>query len=149
MNRRLTILLVEDEEADVFFVRNAVEKSAAKNSVYDVRNAEEAIRYLRGEGAYADRAKFPFPNVLLTDLKMPGMNGFDLLRWRRDHPECSVIPTMIYSSSAEEQDVREAYALGANGYFKKPLTLDRLINILRVVLEFWSECELPPAPTGC
>ena len=145
---RLIILLVEDEENDVLFVQQATKKGNAGHIVHSVHHAEEAIHYLRGEGKYADRNKFPLPNVILTDLKMPRMNGFEFLRWLRSHPECSIIPTIVFSSSHLEADVKEAYRLGASSYIAKPRVLNELEEILRVIYEYWSRCECPPASGG-
>src|SRR5262252_10484098 len=115
----LVILLIEDEEKDIYFVRRATEQGTAGHSVYGVRDAEEAVNYLRGKGQYADRIRFPMPNVILTDLKMPRMDGFEFLRWLRRNPDCSIIPTIVCSSSRLESDLREAYRLGANCYLAK------------------------------
>src|SRR5579864_4283524 len=116
---RLIMLLVEDEEHDVFFVRRATEQAGAEHWVHAVQDGEEAIRYLMGEGQYADREKFPAPNVILTDLKMPGMDGFAFLHWLRNNPRYSVIPIVVYSNSHLEEDVRAAYQAGANSYIVK------------------------------
>src|SRR2546430_845852 len=86
---RLRILLVEDEDNDIFLVQRATERGGAGHRVYPVRDGEEAIHYLRGQGMYADRQKFPLPNVILSDLKMQRMDGFEFLQWLRSHPECS------------------------------------------------------------
>jgi CheY-like chemotaxis protein len=146
---RLIILLIEDEESDIFFMRRATERSNGGHTLNAVHDGEEAIRYLRGEGQYGDRQKFQLPNVVLTDLKMPRMNGFDFLRWLRQHPECSIIPIIVYSNSNMESDVREAYRLGANSYIRKPSDLSQMVEILHATYEFWSRCECPPIPSNC
>ena len=148
-NGRLRILLVEDEDNDIILVQRATERGGAGHTVYAVRDGEEAVHYLRGEGQYADRQKFPLPNVILSDLKMQSMDGFEFLRWLRGHPECSVIPTIVFSSSRQERDVREAYRLGANSYITKPSTAEELMQVLKATYEYWSRCECPPAPKGC
>jgi CheY-like chemotaxis protein len=146
---RLNMLFVEDDENDVKLLQMAIASGAAGHTVQIVGNGEEAIRYLRGEGHYADRQKFPLPNVILTDLKMPRMSGLELLRWLREHPECSVIPTIVLSGSALPADVREAYRLGANAYMAKPSNLNELVEMLRLTYEFWSLCHCPEMPRGC
>jgi CheY-like chemotaxis protein len=138
---RLVILLVEDDDNDIFFVRRATE--AGGHSLFGVHNGEEAVLYMKGFGEFADREKFPIPNVVLTDLKMPRMDGLELLRWIRSNPRYGVIPTMVYSSSHLESDISQAYALGANAYLAKPSNLKELIEILRLTYEFWSKCERP------
>ena len=146
---RLDILLIDDEEHDRFFAQQATKKAGVAHNIHTVHSAEEAINYLRGVGSFADRQKFPLPNVILTDLKMPNMDGFGFLRWLRNHPKCSVIPTIVYSSSPLEKDVREAYRLGANAYIVKPSTISEMVETLRLMYEFWSRCECPSPPSAC
>jgi len=144
----LVILLVEDDENDIILVRKAVEAAGAGHSVHAVQDGEQAIQYLQGLGRFSDRHKYPIPNVVLTDLKMPKIGGFELLHWLRTNPLFSVIPTIMYSSSALEKDVREAYQLGANSYITKPTSLSGLVDTLRILYEYWSRCECPPLTSG-
>lgn len=145
----LNILMLEDEQNDVYFVRRALAKLGARHTLHAVHNGGEALRYLCGEGEYKDRSKFPMPNIIFTDLKMPGMDGFEFLRWLRDHPECLIIPTIVYSSSTQDSDVRKAYALGANSYVAKPSGLAEMTDFLKFTSEYWSRCELPPPVLKC
>jgi len=142
----LVILLVEDDDNDVFLVRKAAQAENAGHLVYAVRDGEQAIAYLKGNYEFSDREKFPVPNVILTDLKMPKLGGLELLHWLRTNTDYGVIPTIVYSSSHFEKDVREAYRLGANSYMCKPATLSGLIEMLHVIYEYWSRCECPPLP---
>jgi|SRR5947209_4750250 len=146
---KLVILMLEDDENDILFVQRATERCGAGHTVNAVHNGVQGIEYLRGEGPYADRQKFPLPNVILTDLKMPEMDGFAFLRWLRSHPECGVIPSIVFSSSPLDVDVREAYRLGANSYITKPRDLNELVDTLRATYEYWSRCECPRMPNGC
>jgi len=143
------ILLVDDSADDAFFVQRALEKARMGKSCKVVDDGEEAIKYLRGEGRYADRKEFPFPTVILSDLKMPRMNGFELLRWVRKHPECAVIPTILFTSSAVPSDVQEAYRLGANSYMVKPANAEDFVDLLRVTCEYWTRCERPKQLHKC
>jgi CheY-like chemotaxis protein len=143
------VLLVDDSMDDAFFVRRALDKIGWGKRCMVVEDGEEAIKYLRGEGIYADRQTYPFPTVILSDLKMPRMNGFELLRWVRDHPDCSVIPTILFSSSAVESDVKEAYMLGANAYIVKPTSPEEFEELMRVTCQFWTKCERPHALEKC
>jgi len=77
---------------------------------------------------------------------MPGMDGFDVLRWLQEHPRCKVIPTIIFSSSAIESDVYESYALGANAYLEKSSSLDNLAETIKATYHFWSRCHVPVPP---
>lgn len=113
--------------------------------MHGVHNGEEAVLYLRGKGQFSDRSKYPLPNVVLTDLNMPGMDGFELLQWLRRNPQYSIIPAIVYSSSHLEQDVCKAYSLGANSYIAKPTSIHDMVEILRLIYEYWSRCECPPA----
>lgn len=140
----LVLLLVEDDENDIVLVRKAIESAGAGHSVHAVHDGEQAIQYLQGLGEFADRRKYPVPNVVLTDLKMHKMGGFELLKWLRTNPLFSVIPTIVYSSSAMDEDVREAYQLGANSYICKPTSLSGLVDTLRILYEYWERCECSP-----
>src|SRR4051812_42693976 len=93
------ILLVDDCENDLFFLKTALEQSGISQSVNSVTDGSEAINYLSGHGKFSDRNQFPFPSVILSDLKMRRLDGFGLLRWLKKHPDFSVIPTLIFSSS--------------------------------------------------
>jgi CheY-like chemotaxis protein len=114
-----------------------------------VKDGEEAIDYLTGKGRYSDRMRFPLPNVIFTDLKMPGMSGFDLLEWLRANPKNAVIPTVVFSSSCLENDVEKAYRLGASSFLVKPHNLRELVRLVRTTSEYWSMCETPPVLTHC
>jgi len=140
--------MADDSAEDRFFVQRALEKSGVGRSFQGVCDGQEAICYLAGEPPFADRTKFAFPNLLLLDLKMPRLNGFEVLEWIRAHPECKVIPTIIFSSSAFESDVHRAYVLGANAYMVKPASSASLVAQIKIIYEFWSACETPAPPPG-
>jgi CheY-like chemotaxis protein len=140
-----TILLVEDEENDAMLVKMAFKKNEILNPVQWVKDGLEAIAYLNGEGDYANRSLYPFPEVLILDLKMPRMNGLELLAWIREHPEYRVIPTIIMSSSRLEADVEKAYNLGANTYMIKPSSFEELARITKLAHEYWAASIKPKA----
>jgi CheY-like chemotaxis protein len=139
----LTILLVEDDENYIYFVKRATALGNERHQIHAVHDGGEAINYLQGKSEFGDRHKFPFPNVIITDLKMPRVNGFDLLNWLREHPECSVIPTIVLSSSQQPADVQQAYKLGANSFIMKPAAMTELRDTLRSLFDYWSRCERP------
>ena len=149
MDAMLPILIAEDNEDDVYILQYALKKAGLTNPVQICCDGLEVIRYLRAEGVYANRDEFPFPRLLVLDLKMPGLTGFEVLRWRRDHPDCSVIPCIVLSTSRETSDIVQSYELGANAYFTKPGDIDELANLFRRVDQFWSASELPPLPEKC
>ena len=138
-----TILLVEDDENDAELMKMAFEKNKILNPVQWVRDGLEAVGYLNGEGVYADRTKYPFPEVLLLDLKMPRMTGLELLAWISEHPDFKVIPTIIMTSSRQELDVEKAYQLGANTYMTKPCSLDELAQMVKTTHEYWAMSAKP------
>ena len=142
------MLLVEDEDTDAFFVKRAIEKSDARHTLRVVKNGQEAIDYLKGEDQYSNRQEFPLPNVVLADLKMPIMGGFEFLQWLREHPHTAVVPTIIYSNSNLEEDVRRAYQLGANSFITKPTDMDLFVDVLRLIRSYWSLCECLPRSLG-
>jgi CheY-like chemotaxis protein len=149
MDRNLTVLIAEDNEDDALFLGRAFRKIGLKNPVQILTDGGEVMKYLKAEGKYADRQKHPFPGVLFLDIKMPRVSGFQVLEWLREHPECRVIPTMIFSSSSQPQDVTRAYQIGANAYFVKPNTLEELQEMLQYAYEFWARCAKPPVPVKC
>lgn len=142
----LRILMADDSEEDRFFVQRALDSSGFGTFFFGVKDGQEAIDYLRAIGPFADRKAHPFPNVLLLDLKMPRLGGFDVLKWLGAHPECKVIPTIIFSSSAMESDVHQSYVLGANAFIVKPTSPGELRELIQLTYNFWSRCETPPPP---
>jgi len=138
-----TILLVEDEENDAMLLKMAFEKNNISNPVQWVRDGMEAVAYLNGDGVFADRKKYPFPEVLLLDLKMPRMTGLELLAWIQEHPDFKIIPTIIMTSSKQEIDIEKAYHLGANTYMTKPCSFDELANMVKLTHEYWAMSAKP------
>lgn len=139
-------MVAEDDEDTVLFMRRAFKKSGIDDGFQAVSDGVEAVAYLSGEGQYADRHKFPFPTVLLCDLKMPRMDGYELLRWLGEHESCKVVPTVIFSSSRLESDVHQCYVMGANAFLEKPTSPDEMAEVLKAMYEFWCRCEVPVPP---
>ncbi len=132
-----TILLVEDDPNDVLLIRRAFEKAGVVNPLSVVSSGEEAVSYLRGEGKYADRREYPLPVIILLDLKMPRMNGFEFLEWLRAEPEFKKLIVVVLTSSRETPDINRAYEVGANSYLVKPVQMDDLIRIVRELHLYW------------
>ena len=145
---KIAVLVAEDDENDAILLKRAFGQVNSDVIVHIVPDGGEAIAYLKGGGKYADREAYPFPQVLITDLKMPRVNGFELLTWLRDHPECSVTPTVVLSASKLPEDVKKAYALSVNVFFQKPAEFDGLIRLIELNFRYWQAAERPtPDPT--
>ncbi len=132
-----TILLVEDDPNDVLLIKRAFERAGVVNPLSVVSSGEEAVSYLRGDGKYADRKEYPLPVIILLDLKMPRMNGFEFLEWLRAEPEFKKLIVVVLTSSGETPDINRAYETGANSYLVKPVQLDDLIRIVRELHLYW------------
>ena len=139
-----TILLVEDDDNDVFFFQRALNKAGTSTALQVARDGQEAIDYLRGDGKFAERAKFPQPGLILLDLKLPFVMGLDVLKWIRQESNLSPI-VVILSSSRQEEDVETAYQLGANAYLVKPADMVTLGVMVRAINDFWlMQNTVPP-----
>lgn len=145
MAGRTTILIVEDDPADVFFLEKAFERILTNCAVHRVCDGEEARTYLQGTGKFADRKTYPLPSVILLDLRMPRMNGFEFLSWLRSEAELKIIPTVVYSSSENPADIRKAYEMGANSFLHKRLSMNAVQETMRSFARYWLEdCGRPP-----
>lgn len=145
MSDRAVILLVDDNEDDVLLIRRAFAQGKILNSLHVVRSGPEAIAYLNGSGKYADRSEFPLPSLVLLDIKMPGMDGFEVLQWIR---RGSLVPTLrvvMLTSSDLMRDVNTAYQLGANSFLIKPLDFERFVEISEALSGFWLWLDTPPS----
>ena len=133
----LSILLAEDNEDDVFLLQRAMTKARVTNPVQIVPDGEQALAYLRGEGIYGDRRKYPFPSLLLLDIKMPKMNGLEVLSVVRRDPLLKRLVVIFLTSSNQQRDINQAFDLNANSYLVKPAGTDRMTNILETVKNYW------------
>ena len=131
------ILLVEDRDDDIVLVRKAFEKAELANPMYVVKNGEEAVDYLMGDAPFSNRNEYPLPDLILLDLKMPKLDGFETLLWLRNQPGIRNIPVVILTSSADLGDVTKAYALGANSYLVKPVDFEHSIELVKVLHRYW------------
>jgi CheY-like chemotaxis protein len=132
-----TILLAEDEPNDAFFVRWGFEKAGLSHSISHVHDGQEVLDYLTGQEGFADRGRFPLPDLVLLDLKMPRLTGFDVLQWLRSQPEHKKLPVVIFSSSDHQNDIDKAKSLGADDYRIKPNEIDRFIEMARELDASW------------
>jgi CheY-like chemotaxis protein len=131
------ILAAEDEASDRMILEIAFQRAKLPCPLVLVRDGHEAVEYLSGKGSYADRAAHPLPVLVVLDLKMPGMNGFDVLSWLAEQPDLKGIPAVVLSSSADELDRNKARQLGARAYFVKPHSLGELTKIAHQMQARW------------
>lgn len=146
MQQPFPILVVEDDATDFFLLKRALEKNGIDNPIHWIRDGLHAIDYLQGVGAYADREQHPLPKVIILDLKMPRLGGLELLDWIKSHPELSILPVLVMSSSNLPDDVERAYALGASSFFMKPSTFEDLQKMTKSIHEYWVQCVEPQLP---
>ena len=125
-----TILLVEDNDDDVFAMKRALKRGQIPNPLQIATDGQQALNYLSGAGEYADRTRFPLPGVIFLDLKLPYVHGFEVLSWLREQPQLKSIAVVVLTSSPEEKDQAKAHALGARSYQIKPPTPETLTRIL-------------------
>ncbi len=141
--KRLHLLAIEDDENDAFFLERAFQEAGAPGRVIVLSSGRQAIEYFKGEGEFADREKFPFPTLIITDLKMNGGDGFDVLQHLKTHPLSRVIPVVVMSGSNDEDDIKRVYAGGASCYLLKPADVRQLTALMKLLLDFWQTCEVP------
>ncbi len=139
------ILLAEDDPNDVLLIQRAFQKAGMRQLLRVVRDGQQAIEYLSGQGNYANRERFPLPFMLLLDLKMPGIDGFEVLRWVRAHAESKRLLVVVLTSSNLQSDVDRAYDLGANSYLVKPVAFDEMVNLVQRFEAYWSEINRTPS----
>ncbi len=137
MEKLAHILLVEDNQMDVVLTLDAFREARLKNKISVARNGKEALDYLFGLDKYADRMLFPMPNLILLDLKMPGIDGFEVLRQIKNTDKLKRIPVVILTSSKEEGDRALSYDIGANSYLMKPVSFDGFTEVVKKIDDYW------------
>lgn len=131
------ILLVEDNEDDVFLMKHALSAAGVANPVFVVETGQQAVDYLSGAGPYRDRSRFPMPVIVFLDLKLPLMSGHEVLAWVRAQRQLESLVVVVLTSSNEASDVRRSYSMGANSYLVKPLTSRQLIDLAKALGWTW------------
>jgi len=138
-----TVLVVEDDPNDQFLIQHAFREIGVIDPIHYVGDGAEAIAYMLGEGKYADREKYAYPTFIITDLKMPGTDGFAVLEFLKSNPDWKVIPTIVLSASSDLDDIKKSYMLGASSYHIKPNTAEELRQQLAVINAYWMTCQVP------
>jgi CheY-like chemotaxis protein len=149
MNKNFTILLAEDSEDDVWLVKRALNWADIHNPVHIVHDGQEAIDYLAGKNGFADRQRYPLPQLALLDIKMPRKDGLEVLDWLRNDAEegLSRLPVIIMSSSNRQEDIDRAYQAGVNAYLVKPNAFNELVDALKTTTDFWKDTVAQPRLT--
>ena len=143
MTKRTWILLVEDNVNDADLAMRALNANESPEEIVHASNGEEALDCLRRQGAYQARDKSR-PLLVLLDLKMPKVDGFEVLQQVKETAELKTIPVVVFSSSCEQSDLVRCYQLGANAYVVKPVQFQEFVNVLRGVKQFWTSLNEPP-----
>ena len=133
------LLLVEDNEDDVFLMKRALKGARVVNPLFVVEDGQEAVDYLGGGGKFADRDQYPLPAVVFLDLKLPFISGHDVLAWIRRQRELESLVVIVLTSSNEPSDLNRCYALGANSYVVKPPTPEQLEDLAKAFKWYWLE----------
>ena len=133
----VTILLVEDNPDHAELVIRSFERHEIANKIYQVKNGEEALDYLFQRGQFADPKEAPRPNVILLDLRLPRVNGLEVLKEIKDDNELRKIPVVILTTSEAEQDIAKAYEHHANSYLVKPIDFDKFTKLMDELGFYW------------
>lgn len=139
MRNKDTILVAEDSEGDAFVLQRAFDKADIDAALRFVEDGQDAVDYLSGNGAFGDRKANPMPKLLLLDLRMPRLSGFDVLGWLKKDPTLRRLPVAVLSSSNIDRDVDRAYDLGANSYIVKPGSLQEYTEFIETLNRYWNE----------
>jgi CheY-like chemotaxis protein len=131
------ILVAEDNENDLLLLLRAFDKGGLANPIQIVRDGEEVVSYLKGEGKYASREEYPLPELLLLDLNMPRKNGFEVLEWIRQQPTLRGLRIVVLTVSDQLKDVNKAYELGANSFLVKPLDFGDFVRLVQAINGYW------------
>jgi two-component system response regulator len=137
-------MLAEDREDDIVLIKRAFADANITNPLQVVRDGEEVITYLSGIGRYANRVEYPLPDLLLLDLKMPRVDGFEVLRWVRAQPTLSCLRVIVLTASEDIRDANVAYRLGANSFLVKPLDFQNVIALAKAMHDYWLQASKAP-----
>jgi len=145
-HRPVEILLVEDDPNDVELTLRALESHNVSNKIHVVRDGAEALEFIFATGRYASREADPAPRVILLDLKLPLVDGLEVLRRIKGREDTRSIPVVVLTSSREERDVIESYELGVNSYIVKPVDFEQFSEAVRMLGMYWLLLNQAPTP---
>jgi CheY-like chemotaxis protein len=147
MNSAIEILLVEDNADDVELTLRALTKHNLANKIHVVRDGEEALDFLFCRGAFSSRSFDDQPKVVLLDLKLPRVDGLEVLRAVKSDPRTKTVPVVVMTSSGQQRDMVESYQLGVNSYIQKPINFGEFQEVIRQLGYYWLAVNQPP-PSG-
>jgi CheY-like chemotaxis protein len=139
-----TILLVEDNEDDIFMMKMACQRSGIPHDFQVATDGDEAVNYLSGKGKPKDRTAHPFPDVVFLDIKMPKRDGHEVLKWIREQPSMENLPVVMLTGSNLASDVNRAFQLGVTSYLRKLPDPAEFGQAVRVILKYWLEMDIRP-----
>lgn len=140
------ILAVEDNDDDAFVIQKTFKKAAVLNRLRVLSTGEQAIAYFKGDAPFADRSLHPLPKLLLLDLKLPGIDGFEVMRWLRQQPQFAALRIVVVTSSTDARDLSRAFDCGANSFLIKPVDFVRLAQFSEAISGCWVWVDQPDAP---
>ena len=143
---RATILHVEDDSNDALLFQHACRRAGMDVNLQVAADGEEALAYLKGADQFNNRETHPLPNLVVLDLKLPRVNGFDVLAWLRNEQKLRRLPVIVLTSSSHQSDVKRAYDLGANSFLVKPLAFEALVDLAKGINQYW--LSLNQGPVG-
>ncbi len=138
-----TVLLVEDNEDDVFFMKMACQRTGIPHALQVVEDGDAALDYLSGNGPYGDRSKYPLPDLIFLDIKIPKRSGHEVLEWIRSQAKLKHLPVVMITSSLLNTDISRAYELGVTSYLRKLASPAEFGQGVRVILKYWLELNIP------
>ncbi len=144
----VAILLVEDNPMDVELTVRAFKRNKMRNPVTIVRDGQEALDYIRRQGAYADPENSPVPGLILLDIRLPRVDGLEVLRELKSHPVYRPIPVVMLTTSQDDSDVAKSYDLGANSYIVKPVDFDKFLEVVERIELYWILTNVQPPRAG-
>ncbi len=139
------ILLVEDLRTDAILIQRALKKGGIATPIKWVRDGQEALDYLFRHGSYENQEDYPMPGIILLDLKLPKVNGFEVLKKVKNTEKLKRIPIVVLTASDQTKDIDTAYDAGANSYLVKPVTLSAFIEVASKIKLYWLLSNKPPS----
>ena len=137
IEQQKTILFLEDDENDILLVRRVIKKLDLNANFRFCQDGTEGLKYLKGEGKYADREEFPLPSLIILDIKLPKVSGLEVVRWIKKQEDHKNTPVIMLSSSGQPGDILKAYEFGANSFLVKPVEFSQFIEMLETIYTFW------------